>query len=391
MKKLFLFITIIISVFPFTGKSQQLSPQAEVSLLTCSPGSEIYSQFGHTAIRIKDTNMDYVFNYGTFDFNTPYFALKFAQGRLKYMLDVDSFNEFIQRYTYTKRGVIEQVLNLTQNEKQQLLRALIANYQSENRFYHYDFLFDNCSTRVRDIIAKNCDGNIQYDYSYIKPATFWQLLDKYMYKSKWIYFGIHLALGMPCDVTATNFQQSFLPNNLMEAFNHATIVSDNGNRKLVKSSRTLLPVRVKSKTTAWYLCPLFLFGLLSIFVLILTVVNRNKAKQYFGIDYLLLSISGLVGWVIVFLWFFTDHQATEMNLNLLWANPLYLPFGVILLKRKSKIAYYFFLLNTLLLLLLLAFWWAIPQELAYAVLPIIFILSIRSFNNLKWKNNEKNR
>ncbi len=391
MKRYFLFITIIICLFPFWGKSQQLSPNAEISLLTCSPGDEMYSLFGHTAIRIKDTNIDSVFNYGTFDFNTPNFYMKFARGRLKYILSYKSFENFMLEYRYTKRGVIEQVLDLTQKEKQQLFQALIVNYRPENRFYHYDFLFDNCSTRARDIIVQNCDGKIQYNYSYIKPATFWNLLDKYMYKSKWIFLGIHLALGSPCDVSATNFQQSFLPDNLMESFNNAVITGEDGNRKLVKSCRSILPARVICKTTIWYLRPLFLFGLLAVLILILTIININKVKQYFLVDYLLFAITGLVGWLIVFLWFFTDHQATGPNWNLLWANPLYLPFALILLKSKSKTARYFFLFNTILLLLILAFWWAIPQQLAYAVIPVIFMLLIRSFNNLKWKSDGKNK
>ncbi len=383
--KRFIFILIItICIYPFIGKSQQLSPNAEISLLTCSPGNELYTLFGHSAIRIKDKHIDCVFNYGAFDFKTPNFYMKFAQGKLKYMLSLSSYQEFLAEYTYTKRGVIEQILNLTPQEKQRIFIALINNYQPQNKFYHYDFLFDNCSTRVRDIIAKNCNGTIRYNYSYIKkPLTFWNMLDKYLLKNKWIYLGIHLALGSPCDVVATNFQQSFLPDNLMLAFNHATIVNEETNRQLVKRTQQILPVKLEYKTTAWYLRPLFLFGLLATVLFAFMLIYRNSPKQHLWIDYLLFSIAGLVGWLIIFLWFFTNHQATENNWNLLWANPIYVPLIWIFLRKKGKVRRYFFQFNTLLLIFTLAFWWAIPQQLASAVIPIIFMLLIRSYQFTK--------
>lgn len=372
-------ISLLLFTFLIPTYGQELSEKSEISLLTCTPGEELYSLFGHSAIRVKDleNNIDLVFNYGTFDFNTPNFYVKFARGKLKYMLSIASFDRFKQEYIYEKRGITEQKLNLNAESKQRLFSALLTNYRPENRFYNYDFLFDNCSTRIRDIIQEN--GNVLFDSTTKSSYSFWNLLDRYMEKSKWIHLGIHLALGMPCDVEANPYQYMFLPENMMVAFENASI-ENNGNRiKLVHETNLILKEKTNFTTTIWYKRPLFIFSILTLAVLCLSILYLRKKKTFIIFDTILFSITGLLGWLIIFLWFFTDHQATGPNLNILWAIPLHFPIVFLLfIKEKTNFTYYYFLINSFVLLFILGCWPIIPQSLPNEILPFVVLLLIRS-------------
>ncbi|WP_372752213.1 DUF4105 domain-containing protein [Labilibaculum sp.] len=365
---------------------KNISRNAEISLLTCSPGDELYSQFGHSAIRIKDAenNLDLVFGYGTFDFNTPNFYPKFARGKLDYMLSYTSFKHFKNEYIYEKRGIVEQKLNLDSIERQDLFSALLKNYQIENRYYRYDFLFDNCSTRIRDIVQANVKGEIVFNTIVSEPKSFWNLLDPFMEKSRWIFLGIHLALGIPCDIEATPYQYMFLPDNLMQAFEKATIHSNSTVKPLVKSNQIILKPAINFQKTTWYKRPAFLFGIVAIIGFFLSLFYLKKEKNFFIFDFFLFGICGLVGWLIIFLWFFTDHQATGPNWNIIWAFPLHFPIIFALLKKKSHLfVYYYLLLHSILLLMVLLFWKIIPQSFPNDILPIVALLLVRSLYIIK--------
>ena len=378
-----LLLSLLAATSAFSAK--KLSSKAEISLLTCSPGAELYSQFGHSALRVNDpeNNLDIVFNYGTFDFNTPNFYTKFARGKLKYMLSYSSFERFKREYVYEKRGIIEQTLNLDSISKQKLFNALLVNYQPENRFYSYDFLFDNCSTRIRDIVEANANGHVKFVDTTDEKRTFWNLLDIYLNHSRWIYTGIHLALGMPCDVEATPYQYMFLPDNMMYAFENAQIEKKDNHVPLVKSTKTILEPQTNFITTVWYKRPGFLFGLLALAGLILSILFYRNKRNMFLFDLFLFGASGLLGWLIIFLWFFTDHQATGPNLSILWAVPLHFPFIFLILKKKSTFAYYYFLINSILLLIVIGFWKWIPQSFPNEILPLVVLLLIRSIYIVK--------
>lgn len=376
-----LLIAFILVAFSNYSTGKNLSKNAEISLLTCSPGDELYSQFGHSALRIKDAenNLDLVFGYGTFDFNTPNFYPKFARGKLDYMLSYSSFKRFKSEYIFEKRGIVEQKLNLDSIERQNLFSALIKNYQSENRYYRYDFLFDNCSTRIRDIVQANVNGKVQFDTMANHPKSFWNLLDPFMEKSRWIFLGIHLALGIPCDIEATPYQYMFLPNNLMQGFENATINSGNTVKSLVKSTQTILQPAILFQKTTWFKRPAFLFGIVAILGLFLSLLYLSKEKNFFIFDFFLFGICGLVGWLIIFLWFFTDHQATGPNWNIIWAFPLHFPIIFTLLSKKTpSFVYYYFLLQSILLLLIVLCWKIIPQSFPNDILPIVGLLFVRS-------------
>jgi len=381
-----LFIAFFLQTIGNHVTGQNLSKNAEISLLTCSPGDELYSQFGHSALRIKDVEkkLDLVFGYGAFNFNTPNFYPKFARGKLDYMLSYSKFDRFKNEYIHEKRGIIEQKLNLDSIEKQKLFNALIVNFKPENRYYRYDFLFDNCSTRIRDIVKANTSGTILFDTIVDQPKSYWNLLDPFMEKSRWIFLGIHLALGIPCDVEATPYQYMFLPDNLMLGFESAKIKSNETTKPLVKSTEVILKTALDLKITSWYKRPVFIFGIIAISGLILSFVYLKKKKNFFVFDFFIFGICGLLGWLIIFLWFFTDHQATGPNWNIIWAFPLHFPMIFVLLRKKSHLfAYYYFLLHTIILILVLGTWVFIPQSFPNEILPFVVLLLIRSLYIIK--------
>lgn len=378
--KILLFFILMITISRFSY-GQKLSENAEISLLTCSPGDDLYSLYGHSALRIKDKNnkLDIVFGYGTFDFDTPNFYTKFARGKLNYMLSYSPINYFKQVYIHEKRGITEQILQLNAIEKQQLFDAIVNNYKPENRYYKYDFLFDNCSTRIRDIIEANVNGELIYTNKHKNPKTFWNLLDPFMVKSRWIFLGIHLALGIPCDNIATPHQYLFLPNNMMDEFALAKIKRGETRSDLVKSTKVILKPKIKVHTTKWYKRPISIFGILAFMGLLLSLYSIHKKKNGFVFDIFIFGTCGLLGWVIVLLWFFTDHQATGPNWNVIWAFPLHFPMVFMLLKKEaSQFSFYYFLSTVFILILILTAWSIFPQSFPNEILPFVVLLLIRS-------------
>lgn len=221
MKKI-IFLFIISSLISIKGIGLTLSPETEVSILTCAPGNELYSLFGHTAIRINDPRhqIDRVYNYGTFDFSTPHFYLKYARGLLPYQLTVQKFSHFIYNYQLEERTVYAQTIRLDSLEKQRIFDLLEENLLPQNRYYLYNFLFDNCTTRSRDILLKSLPDSVAWNMPDVNK-NFWNLLDEYLQASPWVQWGIHTILGQRGNRTATTFQYMFLPDYLMYGLKNA--------------------------------------------------------------------------------------------------------------------------------------------------------------------------
>jgi hypothetical protein len=219
MKRILLLTAFLIVNLSLTWSRlpDTLSDSARFSLITVAPGEFVYSTFGHTALRLKDaaSGVDVCFNYGTFDFEQPGFVLKFCQGKLLYMLDIENYRDFEYGNLYFRRPMIEQVLNLSPEQKSKLYALLRDNYRPENRFYKYDFFYDNCATRVRDILENTLGGNPGY-YTEMtgNGVTMRQLLHKYLPAKPWLGFGIDLILGTPADKIATVRDYMFLPDYL---------------------------------------------------------------------------------------------------------------------------------------------------------------------------------
>lgn len=316
MKKLSIFIITLISVF--NTYAVPLSKEAEISVLTCSPGTQLYSLFGHTAIRVSDPSQrfDYVFNFGTFDFETSGFYLKYAQGLLPYQLAVSSYPAFLSGYQKENRTVYSQTLKLDSLEKQTLFDLLLENYRPENRSYLYNFLFDNCTTRSRDIVQKSLPSHISWQLSNT-DKSFWNLLDEYLRVSPWVKWGIHTILGQPGTRKATTFEYMFLPDYLMYGLDSATY---NG-KPLAEKAEILYQAPSRPIQNPWYFTPWFVFGL-GILLLILLLQKRKSTILLNAVTFLFFLFTGIVGALIVFLGFFTEHPITAPNWNILWANPL---------------------------------------------------------------------
>src|SRR5215469_9021212 len=216
MKKL---LTCILLFYCFKNLAAQTdsSCRVTISLLTCTPGEELYSSFGHSALRIIDSaeNTDNIYNYGTFDFDDPAFYSKFTRGKLLYFVSVDSFQNFLEEYKYEKRGITEQTLNLSCSEKEKLVAALKENAKEENKYYQYDFIYDNCTTRLRDIVFKNANAQVvTKDVRPFNKITFRNFIHKYLDSSYqyWSELGIDILLGQPLDKNISNDQAMFLPD-----------------------------------------------------------------------------------------------------------------------------------------------------------------------------------
>lgn len=375
MKKPILFLLL---VFTCLLCRSQDSCSIRISLLTCSPGEELYSTFGHTAIRVVDETMgtDYVFNYGTFEFG-PDFYSKFVRGQLLYYLSVSTFPDFYQQYQYESRSIIEQVLNLDCRQKQSLLNALQLNAQPGNRNYLYDFLFDNCTTRAKEIIDNKSGGAVTFgDILGQKQPTFRELIYIYLDSGKqyWSKLGIDILLGAKMDRVASNEEAMFLPDNLMEGVDRGTI---NG-RPLVQQKQTVLNMP-RVSTEGKIFTPFVVFSVLLVLSVVLSFLVREWAQVLITVfDFLFFFLLGITGILLVFMWVGTDHKLTVNNYNLLWALPSHFVACFYVHKKQHWANKYFFFVFCLGILLLAA-WWFLPQNMNEALLPIVMLIVFRSW------------
>jgi hypothetical protein len=372
----FLLLTIILK-----GENVANAQNQQISLLTCDPGDELYSAFGHNAVRVLDleTGRDLVFNYGTFDFDTPNFYVKFARGKLDYMLSVSTYEQFILHYQYLKRSVREQVLNLSPEQTQRMAQFLQENYRPENRFYRYDFFFDNCATRIRDMVELVMGDQLKWGESEgSMEKSFRELIDEYVYRMPWADFGIDLALGSVIDRKVTEREKQFLPDYMEIAFEEAMIVGDGPSRPLVKSFSTVLELDPPGFQGSLF-NPYLLFWAMAIAGITLTYVGFKKKRLFIGMDVFLFGTLGIVGLVIVFLWFFTDHSATVYNWNILWAFPLHLILVYGLLSERPGDWVRKYLMFALIMADAAVVFWILGwQSFHPSILPLLLLIILRT-------------
>ncbi|KAA6344175.1 hypothetical protein EZS27_008190 [termite gut metagenome] len=357
-----------------------------LSLLTCAPGEEIYSLFGHTAIRYEypKKHIDYVFNYGLFSFNTPNFIWRFVKGKTDYSLGVTEYRYFAMEYGYDNRAVWQQTLNLTSEEKERLAELLIENSRPENRIYRYNFLFDNCATRPRDKVEECLDGNIHYTNTGQKQ-TFRDIIYECTLNHKWSRFGIDFCLGSKADEPADDRQKMFAPRYLMAYFSSAVITDNKGNqRPLVSDTSTIVETKdVVSSTGGFPLSPMQTTFLWLMIIVSVTLFGLKKQRCFWGIDVVLFSISGLMGCIVAFLSFVSEHPAVSPNYLIVVFHPLHLlclPFVIRREIKRQRSLYH--LLNGIVLTLFIVLWAIIPQRINFAVLPLAVSLLVRSAANL---------
>jgi Domain of unknown function (DUF4105) len=360
----------------FAASAQSDSTRLRISLLTCTPGQELYSTFGHSAIRITDSaaNSDIVYNYGTFNFDDDGFYLKFVKGKLLYHLSAEYFDDFKYFYQQEQRGITEQVLNLTGKEKQHLQQALETNLLPANRYYKYDFFFDNCTTRARDMVVKYKDAVAPFKPAMPPGTRFRQGIHSYLDKNKdyWSKLGIDILLGAPTDAVMTNTTMQFLPDNLMISFDSCTAP-----QVLVKSKVSLYPFTATVNMLTIF-TPFIAFSLLLAVFILLSFIKAKPAKVLLNmLDILLFFSAGLLGIILVFMWTGTDHAMCRNNYNLLWAWPTHFIMAFFAAGKKKWVKTYFGITAAVLVLLLIS-WLFLPQQMNNALIPVVLLLIYRA-------------
>ncbi len=362
--------SLFITHYSFSQDSSHL----RISLLTCSPGEELYSTFGHSAFRVVDSSSvtDVVYNYGTFNFDDEGFYIKFTRGKLLYYVSAENFPDFRYAYESTNRGITEQVLNLTAAEKTTLQHFLNENLKEENKYYQYDFFFDNCTTRLRDIIKKNHDSVFTLKPVMPLGTTFRQAIYQYLDHNHkdWSKLGIDILLGRRCDGVMSAAQMQFLPDNLMKSL-------DSSNHQMVISHQNLYPLNENSNSGSLF-TPFVIFTLLLLTIAALSFV-KNKYVQIalHGFDGLLFFMVGLLGILLIFMWWGTDHSMTKSNFNLIWAWPTHFIISFFAGSKKNWVKKYFAFTAAALVIVLLA-WFFLPQHMNPGLLPIVLLLLYRS-------------
>jgi len=322
------FSTLLICLlFTAATYAQTDSSHLRISLITCGVGDEIWESFGHTGVRVIDSihGTDIVYNYGTFNGYDKDFEIKFMRGRLLYFVSTDHFNDFMQEYIMAHRKVEEQVLLMSAAQKLSVDSFLKRNTLTENMYYKYDFYFDNCATRIRDIFPSTMGETLKFGRTLPTGAriSYRNITDQYLYKKHWERLGIDILLGSKVDKPMTNEGAMFLPDYLRDGVAGATV-----NGKRVSSDPvTILPGNDTGSA-----------GINQPFVLMCIIALVTMAGLYFPklrmlgnvMSSLLLLVTGLLGILILFMWFATDHKACQDNFNLLWA----LPTNIILAFRS---------------------------------------------------------
>lgn len=381
--RLFLLVWGILSTFQVMANAE--TPQdnlekydsIEVSLLTCSPHEEIYSLYGHTALRWHDLHQsgpsagnDIAFNWGIFNFNKPYFVLRFVFGLTDYELGIMPFQYFCTYYEKWGSSVTEQVLNLSNEEKMKLEAALQENLQPENRIYRYNYFYDNCSTRPRNIIEECINGKVEYAQREDYTPSYREMVGVCTRNHPWGTFGNDILLGIKADFKTDMRQQEFLPDNLLYDFDRAQIYADGTYRPLVKERRMVVLPGVQIIEKDFPLTPTECAVVLLIVALLLRGLEWKLKKVFAWWDVLLMLAQGLAGCVL-FAMIFSQHPTTSLNLQILLLNPLPLFFIPSIIRgKKTKWQ------NLLLVLVVLFFIGSLFQH--YAEGMLILALSLLS-------------
>lgn len=383
--RLYLFVFLLCLSCSLQGKVDERD-SVRFSLLTCSPGPQVYELFGHTAIRYQNfsKDIDWVYNYGIFDFDAPGFVWRFVLGETDYMLDVVSYKYF--HWAYSSRGseVYEQQLNLTKQETFALSQALQRNMRPEERVYRYNYFYDNCTTRARDRIEDALHNPVVYTEKE-NGLTYREWVHRCTQNHPWTTFGIDLCLGSEADVPIDARQQMFLPANLMRAFRSAYLSSEAEANKasLVASEHVLIPGKPSPAESSFPLSPLQVALSILILTLLFMALEFRIKKILWGWDLFLFALQGITGCVISLLFFFSVHPTVGSNYLVILLNPLplfYLPFMLYHIKKGRKDPYD--AVNIAVLTLFISFLWLIPQKIDLVIVPLALSLLLRSVMHL---------
>ena len=371
-----LFNSAYLCVHAISGDSIQ------ISLLTVMPRTNrVYTAYGHTAIRIlnRSTQQDVVFNYGTFDFNAPNFIYRFIKGETDYSISEDDYRLFEYHYSRENATVVEQILNIPDKKKTEIVEALKTNMKPENQKYRYNYFFDNCTTRPRNILEKYCGGKLIYNGGQEQPVTFRKLIHECTSYSPWMTFGIDLLIGNGADSVIGKRSELFLPVKLTEALDDSHVeTTDLQQFPIVSSSQTIIrsepsePVESRNN-------PMKLGIVMVIHCLVFAVIGFFRKKRFRFFYCLTFLHVALGGCIVAFVALASSHPCTWPNWNLLWIHPLHLiPVAGYLFNKTYRLIRWYHWSNFVLLSGLLLGWPFIPQELNIACIPFMICLWISS-------------
>lgn len=360
---------LFVVVFTFTatishgqtaeGAERQQMDSVQISLLTCSPGNEVWSLYGHTAIRVFDPAhaQDIVINYGLFNFRQSNFILRFVFGLTDYEMGIEPFNMFMVEYARQGRQVIQQTLQLSNSDKERILQALALNYQN-NRVYRYNFFYDNCTTRARNILIDNITAKVSYRINPNITSSYRTMIHQWNGTHRWARFGNDLLLGVKADAKTNYAEQQFLPDTLRKDFAGAAIIDSAGkSRSLVSSTAVLLKANadnVVSNRNIWdTITPNMLWSGVFIVILLAGMIEYRRQKTFWLIDVTLLTLDGIAG-IILLAMVFSQHPTVNLNLQILLLNPLSLIFVYPVINREVRQRFHWFW-NVLLICIILFF------------------------------------
>ncbi len=307
------------------------------SLLTCTPGTDAYAHFGHTAILLEDTagKQDAVFNYGCFDDTQKHFVLNFMAGNTNYLLDAEPLDFFLWRYGVTGNGVTRQELNLTAEETRRLVQLLAVNIRKENQTYLYNWLYDNCTERARDVIEKAIDGSVEYERE-AEELTVRQMLHEKLRTAPWLQLGIDIILGEEIDRNVGKRIQMFMPDFFEAELSQAVIEGRDGVRRpLVKAEERMQEATELSREVPSPVGPMLTFTCLLAIVAGITAFDLWRRKLTLWLDVLMLTAQGVTGIVVAGLFLFSKHPAVDSNWMVVLMNPLYFLLAFILIYNRT--------------------------------------------------------
>lgn len=316
---------ILVSSTPVAAQ-EDIPPMdsVEFSLLTCQPHDEVYSLYGHTAIRyheLRPGGLDWAFNYGVFDFKKPHFVARFVFGLTDYELGAYPYKYFVKEYRRFGSMVTEQVLNLTDEEKMALHDALAINLRPENKIYRYNYFYNNCTTKARDIIESCINGKVEYAGRKDYTPSYRDMVHSMTRNNPWSRFGNDLLLGIKADWKTDLRQQEFLPGNLMYDFDHAQIYSNGSYRPLIKERRIAVPAGVQIIESGFPLTPLACAAILLAVGIVIFFFEWRKKRVFVLWDVLLMITTGTIG-IVLTLMLFSQHPTVSLNLQIILCNPL---------------------------------------------------------------------
>ena len=381
MKKIFIFCLLII-LANSRGVFSQSSNDTLAYLLTCGPGTETYSIYGHSALRIviPEKHSDTVYNWGIFDFSAPNFAWKFAKGRLDYMLDTEIFNGFLKGYYFEKRYVYSQKININAKETSKLLELINENLKPENIKYRYDFFYDDCTTRIRDLLERSIGNKLIYPPPESgKLPTFRDLVGKYQNPYPWLKFGVDLIMGSTADKRASFRDRMFLPIDMKDELSKSVIQRSEKRIPLLQNPEVLLDFEPPAIRQKFFTSPPFVFAI--VIALILIMAGLIKSRKIIRIvDIAIYSVFSVLSILMIFFNFFTDHQQMKWNLNIIWLNPFIIICLFMLILNKTGILWFRIVFYISAGFIVLHF--ILPQEfnIAFSLLAIILLIrsSVRS-------------